>query len=448
MSQSDKITDIDQGLRGYLLSKKTREAQVLREFWSLNDSTYEAYRKYTRHVKEFGFPDIQQQVELQRKSSTLPGQHSRKSSVVSDTSTSMVMRTVSWRSQGPQFSFKGMRAVLDDCKNPITILSFGRLSSALLAWASSQGEIYVADLDKGPQTTKLGQKDRIMDLDWSQDNQFILTAGLDRQLCLWNVSLCQCVRSITCKHALNCCRFHSMNYNILLCGGNGGFLEAYNSSTGSLLQMTDVRDVLEEVNVTAMACSNTCMYVGDSVGNVHILQCEIRNGVLTPLMFMSRTPYPKPKSSEIIRIVYQGYCAFSHGPSLLCSALDGYVFVFKVYDTVGRLELAAQVQMPTMARRIYTIWCPATSLEDPECIVTGGEDTCITIYDIGRVLLGGQVMEVNRLQGHSSPVVDVCWSYDEQSLASADCNGMVIVWRRERRESGLSSRRISISSWG
>eukprot|EP01025_Chloroclados_australasicus_P032915 TRINITY_DN3342_c0_g3_i1.p3 TRINITY_DN3342_c0_g3~~TRINITY_DN3342_c0_g3_i1.p3 ORF type:complete len:238 (-),score=26.26 TRINITY_DN3342_c0_g3_i1:523-1236(-) len=237
-----------------------------------------------------------------------------------------------------------------------------------------------------------------------------------------------------------------MNQNILLCGGSNGIIEAYNSSTGNLLQIANVRDIQDTASVTAMACSNTVMYVGDNFGDIHMLQCEIRNGVLVPLMFVSRTAYPKPRPSEIIRIQYQGYCAFTRGPSLLCSVLDGSVLVYKVYDTAGRLDLASQVNMPVMARRIYTSWCPTTTLEDAECIVTGGEDTTVTIYDIQRA---DQMVEINKLQGHSAPVVDVCWSYDEQSLASGDCNGLVIVWKREqRKDSGLSSRRISEGSWG
>lgn len=36
------------------------------------------------------------------------------------------------------------------------------------------------------------------------------------------------------------------------------------------------------------------------------------------------------------------------------------------------------------------------------------------------------------MQGHLAPVVDVCWSFDEMLLASCDCDGVVIVWRRDK----------------
>lgn len=48
------------------------------------------------------------------------------------------------------------------------------------------------------------------------------------------------------------------------------------------------------------------------------------------------------------------------------------------------------------------------------CVVSGSEDCSVYFFDVET----GAV--VNRLQGHSAPVLAVAWTYDESLLASAD----------------------------
>jgi WD40 repeat protein len=60
-------------------------------------------------------------------------------------------------------------------------------------------------------------------------------------------------------------------------------------------------------------------------------------------------------------------------------------------------------------------------------VCTGSEDACVYLYDMER----DDKPLVNRLQGHSSTVLDVSFNYDESLLASGDSGGTVIVWRRE-----------------
>ena len=44
--------------------------------------------------------------------------------------------------------------------------------------------------------------------------------------------------------------------------------------------------------------------------------------------------------------------------------------------------------------------------------VTGSSDTSVYLFDVETGLI------VNKLQGHSSPVLALCWAYDESLLAS------------------------------
>ena len=64
--------------------------------------------------------------------------------------------------------------------------------------------------------------------------------------------------------------------------------------------------------------------------------------------------------------------------------------------------------------------------------VTGSEDMNVYFFDIER----DSKQCVNKLQGHSAPVLDVCFNYDESLLASCDANGIVIVWKRTEKANG------------
>ena len=48
-------------------------------------------------------------------------------------------------------------------------------------------------------------------------------------------------------------------------------------------------------------------------------------------------------------------------------------------------------------------------------LVTGSEDMSVYLYNIDECH-----KPLNTLLGHSSPVLDVCWNYDESLLASCD----------------------------
>ena len=69
---------------------------------------------------------------------------------------------------------------------------------------------------------------------------------------------------------------------------------------------------------------------------------------------------------------------------------------------------------------------------------------CVYFFDIGKE----KKACVNKLLGHSAPVLDVCFNCDESLLASCDAQGMVIIWKREGKQGVLWNYRNNPEYWG
>lgn len=117
---------------------------------------------------------------------------------------------------------------------------------------------------------------------------------------------------------------------------------------------------------------------------------------------------------------------------LLASCNDNTAKVFTVSggssSSSSRGELAPLNTLPLSGKKnpVRAKFCPLLSTSVHPCVVTGGEDTNIYIYDVSRK----DRKPINKLQAHSGVVHDVDWSYDEMLLASCDSLGMVYIWKR------------------
>lgn len=61
--------------------------------------------------------------------------------------------------------------------------------------------------------------------------------------------------------------------------------------------------------------------------------------------------------------------------------------------------------------------------------VTGSEDSCVYFIDIECDKENKRAV-INKLQGHSAPVLGVSFNYDESLLSTSDQQGLVIIWTR------------------
>ena len=114
---------------------------------------------------------------------------------------------------------------------------------------------------------------------------------------------------------------------------------------------------------------------------------------------------------------------------LLASCNDSTAKVFTITPVSGTAgELVPMNTLPLSSRKnlVRAKFCPLLSTSVHPCIVTGGENTNIYIYDVSRK----DRKPINKLQAHSGVVHDVDWSYDEMLLATCDSLGMVYIWKR------------------
>ena len=106
----------------------------------------------------------------------------------------------------------------------------------------------------------------------------------------------------------------------------------------------------------------------------------------------------------------------------------------RVIDGKGLLQFKKSFPISHRKQRLRSVFCPLMSFRQGACVgeyhqftflgslstsptlVTGSEDMSVCFFDIERSGKGA----VNRLQGHSAPVLAVAFNCDESLLASGD----------------------------
>jgi len=343
-----------------------------------------------------------------------------------------------------KYTFDGVRFVLDDSKAAICTLSFANVRNDLLAFANCSGELWFAELPPLPSQDRAAADINslpivvkapkihvkvINSMDWSFDNSQLLTAGDDGAICIWDTQAATCIRSISILVPILCARFHRLNPNLAAVGTSSGLLELYNCSAGTLHQKCHVAGAFQkDLQVTAVAISNHHVFAGDSYGFVHLYRCEMQDGSVHRLVWHSKLHVTASHKSPVHQVEYVPFCRSTDTPVLLCSCRDGTIAIVSIHEKHHRMELHSRCAAPPMARNMRIALCPLSIIQDMPRITSGSEDTNVYIYNVTSG--GSKPSVVNTLKGHRAPVVDVSFSFDETLLATADCDGTVIIWHR------------------
>uniref|UniRef100_A0A1I8IHZ0 WD_REPEATS_REGION domain-containing protein n=1 Tax=Macrostomum lignano TaxID=282301 RepID=A0A1I8IHZ0_9PLAT len=352
-------------------------------------------------------------------------------------------------STAEQYAFAGFACVIDrhvgsnlkssaTCRGA-TRLRFANNDSERLAVGSMDGSVSVSLVSAGvcQLVCQLpGHVGPIASLAWSTDNCLLLTASLDGAARVWQIGddknlIGEDEDQLKSKRllrqfpvaegdgvaeklpAINAAEFAPSNNNLV------------NLSTG--LCQSSLR-LSAPVTCLAFGCESVSdpggqLWLGDSNGCLQRCHLDQASGQLTRIAAYSccfggdaRDPCLLVCTSGSEILLYRlevEQPSSDHRNSIADSARN--------QPSLPVLRCRLPVPKPTRAA-----FCPLMSFRQGACIVCASEDACVYICDVGRPIRP----IVNKLQGHATGVTDVAFNYDESLLASADADGLVIVWRR------------------
>ncbi|KAL7156587.1 hypothetical protein ABFS83_02G019600 [Erythranthe nasuta] len=435
------------GIRRILLYRKAQAGVLRRKEWRCNEKGYVSYRNYINRPRNW------ENVQTPSRSST-PGHSGRWAPSTSPLSPSFFeadswstnrdiksfSRTLSHntsfssnasdieyprKKSEPAYSFVGMHCILDQCKAMVTVIKFGHMSSDLLAYGATDGSLSVCTVSTPPSIPKVftGHTKDVTDFDFSTNNQYIASASVDKTVRVWDISKGVCMRVIYGVSSQLCIRFHPVNNNFLSVGNANKEIMVFNFSTGRTINKSTF-----DSEVTAMDLDHTgqLIFCGDAQGCIYTVTMNSHTGAL------SRTHRHRSKAkhkSPVTTVQYRTFSLLARGPVLLTFCRDGSLSFFSVsLEVQGYLTVRCALKLAPRLHSIRASFCPLLSLEKGEYIVAGSEDANVYFYDLTRP----RHTCVNKLQGHSYPVIGIAWNHGENFLASSDFGGTVIVWKRAK----------------
>ncbi|KAK8505863.1 hypothetical protein V6N12_042887 [Hibiscus sabdariffa] len=413
-SASDSGNEEYIGIRRILLARKAESGCYRRLDWRCNGKGYVAYRNYMRRPRnweKFQAPcrtsntgnsgrwlsssssfshlfELENWTNSSKDKGSGTAASNQRTSIGSRMSDSDRPRQPGLE---PAYSFVGMHCIFDQCEAAVTVLKFGHMSSDLLAYGASDGTLVVCNVSDPPSVTKQlsGHSKDVTDFDFSSNNQYIASSSKDKTVRVWDISRGVCIRVIYGVSPQLCIRFHPVNNNFLSVGNANKEITVFNFSTGRVITKSNF-----DSEVTAMDHdpAGQLVFCGDAQ--------------------------------------YRSFSLMAKGPVLLTCTQDGIILFFSVsLESQGYLTLRCSLKLSSRVHSVRASFCPLLSLEEGEYIVVGSEDSNVDFYDLTRPK---HHTCVNKLQGHSFPVIGVAWNHGENLLASSDLSGLVIVWKRAK----------------
>ncbi|KAF9421013.1 hypothetical protein HW555_002996 [Spodoptera exigua] len=387
-----------------------RRSQLLRENAKFKD--IETIKKYINVrsqllQRRYG---VQDNISISS-SSSRPRSSSKASILVEESPSNSNSKRKNDMTISENYAFSGVHHIFDQHTEQVSVVKFANNDRSKLCCGSDDGTVSICDVTATPPRVSFildGHTKPVTGCDWSASNELLVTCALDGALSLWEVSGRRRLRAVP----------DQLGAPLLCCAGNArGMVEVLNISTG--IYPRGGSSILGG-RVLSIACesSGRMFWAANDKGVIVSYRMDSAGGGLSKLRRCI-------VGGAVTCLSWSPWLA--RHPALLVSAADNSLYLFRIIDREGNLQLKKRFEVLHTQHSVKSTFCPIMSFRRGVCVVSGSEDSCVYFLDIEG---HAEHPVVNKLQGHASPVIGVSFSYDESLLATSDVTGLVIIWRR------------------
>ncbi|GJQ13629.1 hypothetical protein GpartN1_g5420.t1 [Galdieria partita] len=220
----------------------------------------------------------------------------------------------------------------------------------------------------------------ILSLDWSQ-NDFLLSASIDKTVKLWHVSVDSCLRSFQHADFVTCVCFHPQDERVFLSGSLDEKLRLWNVVDKSVLSWTETRDVITAISISE---DGKQALVGSCRGQCKVYYLKNEKGdwciqYITQFDVRSR----RGKNSRGSKI--SGICFSPNGEEFLVSSNDSRMRCYRVDDFSRSCKY--------MGHHNQSSQIHGTFHKNGTFVISGSEDKAVYVWrasELGSTSSGGR----------------------------------------------------------
>ncbi|XP_011024872.1 PREDICTED: WD repeat-containing protein 44-like isoform X3 [Populus euphratica] len=207
-----------------------------------------------------------------------------------------------------------------------------------------------------------GHREEILDLSWSKNNQHLLSASVDKTVCLWQVGRDCCLRVFLHSNYVTCVQFNPVDDNHFMSGSIDGKVRIWAVNSCQVVDWTDIKDI-----VTAVCYRPDGQ--GGIVGSLTGI-CRFYNmsGSDSYLQLDAQICLPGKKKSPCKRIT-----GFQFSPQdstkVMVSCADSQVRILQGLDVIGKYKSNTANQIS------------ASFTSDGKHIISACEDSSVHLWN-------------------------------------------------------------------